>query len=190
MVGVRKSDTNRLVDEENVRGLVPRVGVERSAVRAGDPTRTEFHEQANGRRATRSAVGPEDHVVMVGVAPALEEVEEQVPCFNVYVSCVRTMQIVWFNGITPKQVRLRLLHGTVAEVRLLDPYVVVGKCAVAEMGIVCGGKHRQVSESLIRYRLCLGTEVRAGFRRCQRCLRRTSILDKSCRAEQETDPES
>lgn len=52
---------------------------------------TEFHEQAQCRRSARPAIRPEHDVVRVGVTPALEEVEEQVTGFDVYISCVSTV---------------------------------------------------------------------------------------------------
>ena len=50
-------------------------------------TRTQLHEQSHRGRASRSAIRPEHDRVFNGVAPALEEVEEQVPCLDVDVSC-------------------------------------------------------------------------------------------------------
>lgn len=93
-IGVREPDSDGLVNEEDVRLFVPRVRVESDIVGVVDSAgaygnvnipikhgvklffRTEFHEQSSGRRASRTTVRPENHVVLVRVAPALEKVKE------------------------------------------------------------------------------------------------------------------
>ena len=113
---VRKADANRLVDEEYVRVLIPRVWVRLGAVRARHParscvarpreqrqhvwmghrglngsSRTELHEKPHRRGRARAAVRPENNVVRVGVAPTLEEVEEEMPGLHVDVPGERSV---------------------------------------------------------------------------------------------------
>ena len=50
---------------------------------------TEFHEESHGRGCARAAIGPEDDIVRVGIASALEEIEEQVSSLDIYVARIR-----------------------------------------------------------------------------------------------------
>ena len=52
---------------------------------------TKFHKEPHRRRRARSAVGPEDDIVVVRVPTALEKVEEQVTSLNIDVACVCTI---------------------------------------------------------------------------------------------------
>lgn len=88
MVSIREADTDWLVNEEYVGVLIPRIGIKGGVRRAGNPAGTEFHEKAGRGRPAGSTVRPEEYVIMIRSTPALEEVEEQVPHFDVDVSCV------------------------------------------------------------------------------------------------------
>ncbi len=50
---------------------------------------TRRSEQIQAMRHT--SVGPENHVILVGFISTLEKVEEDVPCFYVYISCIRPL---------------------------------------------------------------------------------------------------
>ena len=52
---------------------------------------TKFHKEAHRRRATWTAVGPENYIIMLWVSSALEEVEEQVFGLDINISriCAR-----------------------------------------------------------------------------------------------------
>jgi hypothetical protein len=69
---------------------------------------------------TRTSVGPKDHVVIVGVTPALKKVEEQVAGLNVdvtgicailAVSCILNQQCSWAH-LTPSSQKLLFLMRT------------------------------------------------------------------------------
>jgi len=56
------------------------------------PVLSTLHEATRRSEVTRhTSVGPENHVILVGVISTLEKVEEDVPCFYVYISCVRPL---------------------------------------------------------------------------------------------------
>ena len=89
ILGVREAYIDGLVDEEDVRVRVPRFleGM-RLLGRIGDAAWTEFHEESHGRGRARTAVRPEYDIVLTGIVPALEEVEEQMTGLHVDVSRV------------------------------------------------------------------------------------------------------
>ena len=86
MICVGKPSSNRLVDEEHVHVFVPSVGVVDRFVGPGDSARAKFHEETDGGGASRTAICPEYDVVLSGVAPAFEVVEEKVAGFDVDIS--------------------------------------------------------------------------------------------------------
>lgn len=107
IVGIGKANTNRLVDEEDIRMVIPGILERLCGVRAGDPARpfrrgslvqwhgpkaserlTKLHEKAKSRRAARSTIRPEENIVRIRIASALEEVEEQMSGFNVNIAGV------------------------------------------------------------------------------------------------------
>lgn len=149
MLRIREANADRLVDEEDVGMVVPRVWVWFGAVRTRNAAwawiylceyriiavshspPTELHEETHSGRGTRTAVGPEDDVVRVGVPAALKEVEEEMTGLNIYVPGVR-------SKLTIDQCDSRagewqdLLNITVAELRLFDAHVVLGERRMGE----------------------------------------------------------
>ena len=57
IVGIRETDPNRLIDEEDVRVGVPRFRMEFRSVSIQNSARTELHEKPKGRRTSRSFAG-------------------------------------------------------------------------------------------------------------------------------------
>lgn len=150
IVGIGKADTDGLVDEEYVRVLVPGIRVVFRRVRARrtawtwfafhqpllqtilKPERlTQFHEEAHRRRGAGAAVRPEDDVIRVGVAAALEEVEEQVARLDVDVPAVRAEDSMVQHRVTGRATQ-SLPRGLVTEVRLFDARAVTGEGRVRE----------------------------------------------------------
>ena len=84
---IGEADVDGLIDEEDVCVRVPRLleGM-RLLGRIGDAAWTEFHEESHGRGRARTAVRPEYDIVLTGIVPALEEVEEQMSSLDVYVT--------------------------------------------------------------------------------------------------------
>lgn len=70
---VRVSDVDRLVEEDDGGICVPRVGVVVKLEVLVDTGRTKLEEQTGQRRASRSAVEPENHGVVLGVISGFEE---------------------------------------------------------------------------------------------------------------------
>ncbi len=87
--------------------VIPGILERLCGVRAGDPARpfrrgslvqwhgpkaserlTKLHEKAKSRRAARSTIRPEENIVRIRIASALEEVEEQMSGFNVNIAGV------------------------------------------------------------------------------------------------------
>ena len=52
---------------------------------------TEFHEKTKRRRASWPTIRPENYVVFVRIAPAFEEVKEEMLWTDINISCVRTV---------------------------------------------------------------------------------------------------
>ena len=71
---------------------------------------TELYEETDRGRASRASVRPEDHVVLIGIVSAFEEIEEQMSRLNVDVS-----------GVGPLTVQFDLLNQCQAESRC--PYL-------------------------------------------------------------------
>ena len=130
MLRVRKSHTDRLINKEDVRILVPRLRVifelDLSIV-LNNPARTQLHEQAQGGGTPRTAVDPEYHVVLGWVAPAFKKVEKEVASINVDVARVR-------------------VDGAVAKGGFLDADAVMRKEGMREASVVCGGEGGEVFE--------------------------------------------
>ncbi len=105
---------------------------------------TQFHEEAHRRRGAGTAVRPEYDIIRVGVAPALEEIEEQVARLDVDVSTV---------GAEDRSVRCRvagcatryLPRSLVAEVRLFDARAVTREGGVREPRELCRREQGQVA---------------------------------------------
>jgi len=57
IVGIRETDSNRLIDEEDVRVGVPRFRMEFRSVSVQNSARTELHEEPKGRRTSGSFEG-------------------------------------------------------------------------------------------------------------------------------------
>lgn len=92
---------------------------------------TQFHEEAHRRRGAGTAVRPKDDIIRVGVAPTLEEIEEQVASFDVDVPAVRAK-----DNLVQRQVIERATQNSprslVAELRLFDARAVTREGGVRE----------------------------------------------------------
>jgi len=71
-------------------------------------------------------IGPEDNIVFVWVAPALEEVKKEMTGFNVDISCVRPSKGATLSGNISRQGG-HLLDTAVADRRLFHPHTVSRK---------------------------------------------------------------
>lgn len=92
MIRIGEAYTNWLVDEKYVRLLIPRIRVESHimdiidpartcivvsyTVKADSRSRTKFHEQPGGRGTPWATIRPENDIILLRLASALEEVEE------------------------------------------------------------------------------------------------------------------
>ena len=153
MLRVRKSHTDRLINKEDVRILVPRLRVifelDLSIV-LNNPARTQLHEQAQGGGTSRTAVDPEYHVVLGWVAPAFKKVEKEVASIDVDVPRVR-------------------VDGAVAKGGFLDADAVMRKEGMRETSVVCGGEGGEVFEGSEEARIVRAVRVVArGFKDLER----------------------
>ena len=57
IVGIGETDSNRLIDEEDVRVGVPRFRMEFRSISVQNSARTELHEEPKGRRTSRTFAG-------------------------------------------------------------------------------------------------------------------------------------
>lgn len=70
---------SRLVKEEYIGFIIPRVFVERRPIPIHvDSTGPQFHEEPGCARASRTTIDPHEHGIGFGVVSALEEVEKHV----------------------------------------------------------------------------------------------------------------
>lgn len=72
--------------------------------------RTEFRKQPDGGRPPGTAVRPEHDIVFVGVAPALEEVEEEVARLDVDVPRISPAQPLRYTRVSVQFPTLTLLR--------------------------------------------------------------------------------
>lgn len=85
---------------------------------------TKLHEKTDRRRATRASVCPEDNIILGWVIPTFKKVEEQMPSFDINVSCVRASLEYQLAIPLPSDYSQDILHSLVAKVTLLDAHAV------------------------------------------------------------------
>jgi hypothetical protein len=75
----------------------------------------------------------------VWISPTLKEVKKQMTSPYIYVACVRPSKSVWMSESCASTDKLweGVLHGAIAELRLLDANLVAGKCWVLQRRKFC-----------------------------------------------------
>ena len=114
MICIRKTNIDGLINEENVRIGVPRLGVIGCAVSRKSSAWTKFHKETHAGRTTRAyptcddtvlcinnpgptTIGPKNNIIRCRIIATLEEVEEEVSSLDIDVARVSASRVVSFN---------------------------------------------------------------------------------------------